>query len=113
MTEKEVVGRKDDQGKLRWALLFPWKAAKGVMKVLEFGALKYSPNNWKTLSDLENRYLNAALRHIIDDIEGERLDDESGLDSLDHAICDLMFVQQYRKEAELERKNLEKAQIQR
>lgn len=87
-------GIKYDTGKLRWSI-FPWPGAEDVMKVIEYGAGKYSPGNWKNvLSDPfgEERYLDAALRHLLAHAMGEKLDPESGLPHLAHACCCLLFL---------------------
>ena len=96
-------GRKDDQSKPRWDLL-PWKAASAIVDVLTFGALKYTPGNWRLVPDARDRYLAALLRHVSAWADGERMDPESGLHHLAHAGCCLVFL----LEAELEKKAVEK-----
>ena len=84
-------GIKYDSGKPRMDLLPPL-ALTEVAKVLAFGATKYAPNNWKKISDLQERYTAAALRHIVHHMsEYDAVDSESGIDTLAHAICCLMF----------------------
>jgi hypothetical protein len=57
-----------------------------VARVREFGAKKYSRNNW--LKGFKyNRSIAAALRHIMAFKDGEDLDSESGLSHIGHAIC--------------------------
>lgn len=92
-------GKKYDGEKPK-AYLLPPKALIEVAKVLTFGANKYDENNWKKLDNLQNRYTGAALRHILAHMDGEELDDETGLDHIAHAICCLMF----KLEAKLESK---------
>lgn len=84
-------GTKYDSGKPALGLLPP-KATLEVGKVLGYGADKYSPDGWKTLDKLDDRYRAAALRHIMADLSGESLDPESGLPHLAHAVTSLMFV---------------------
>ena len=91
-----MTGIKHDGAKPRYDLI-PFRALDEVAKVLTFGAKKYPPHNWKTLTDLESRYLAASLRHISAEMQGERTDDESGLSHLAHAITCLMFVIEHRK----------------
>lgn len=62
-----------------------------VLRVREFGAIKYSADNWK-LGFSYKRGLNAALRHLNAFIGGEELDGESGLSHLAHAGCSLEHV---------------------
>ncbi len=75
--------------------LLPAKAIEEVVRVLEFGAKKYSPNGWKKLgkSDLQ-KLIGAALRHIFAYQRGELNDNETRLDHLAHASCDLLFIQE-------------------
>jgi len=63
-----------------------------MVKVLTYGAKKYSVDNWKLVPDLENRYFDAAQRHIWAFRRGETHDPESGLHHLAHAMCSLMFI---------------------
>lgn len=66
-------------------------AERAIVDVLTFGARKYKPNNWKTCKDT-GRYLAAAHRHCIAIIEGEDIDEESGLPHMAHVGCNLMFL---------------------
>lgn len=83
-------GKKYDGEKPKMYLLPP-KTLLEVAKVLTFGAAKYDEHNWKKLDNLQNRYSGAALRHIVAHLDGEELDEETGLDHIAHAICCLMF----------------------
>ena len=87
----DMVGQKHDSGKPMMSLVPP-AALLEVAKVMTFGANKYSPSNWKHVDDLHRRYTDAALRHINAYQRGEKLDDESGLLHMAHAICCLMFM---------------------
>lgn len=86
---REVEGRKDDAGKLRWSLL-PLRAMKSVVEVLEYGARKYSEGGWKSVS--RQRYVEAAFRHVVAIADGAKLDEESGLPHAAHAVCCLLFI---------------------
>jgi len=83
-------GKKYDGGKPRMDLLPP-NAIMEVAKVLSFGAEKYAPENWRKLEDLQNRYTGASLRHVFAHMDKERLDKETHLSHLAHAICCLLF----------------------
>lgn len=87
----ELPGRKDDVGKPRTDLLSA-RAMLEVARVLEFGARKYAPDNWKKVEGRRWRYFGAALRHLWDWWQGNRIDPESGCHVLAHAICDVMFL---------------------
>ena len=90
-------GRKDDQGKLDLTKLLALpedmlRALVEVAEVEDFGAKKYGKENWRKLSNLPERYLAAAIRHVRSRITGAVADDESERHALAHAICCLMFV---------------------
>lgn len=87
----EQIGRKFDSEKLRWQFL-PWSEVEDVARVMDFGARKYAPDNWKMVSDARNRYFNASLRHIITWFKGEKYDQETGFNHLAHAVCCLLFL---------------------
>ena len=98
---EDRAGKKDDHGKLRYDL-YPLKAYEGCTKVLTFGASKYSPNGWRTVADGENRYYAALIRHLNEQMEftlgggkGLLKDSESGLPTLDHAQCCLVFLREF------------------
>jgi hypothetical protein len=84
---------KNDKGKDRWDLL-PWRATKEVVKVLTHGSIKYGDENWKLaqVDEARKRYVAAAMRHISAYMGGEKVDSESGIAHLAHAICCLMFI---------------------
>lgn len=88
MSEK---GEKHDSGKRRFSLL-PLECIQDVIDVLEFGARKYQVDNWQKVPDAKTRYFDAALRHIFAWKQGEKLDQESGIHHLAHAMCCLLFL---------------------
>lgn len=81
--------QKFDSNKTRYSLLY-WPFIRGLAKVLEYGAKLYGENSWKGLPDANRRYLDAAIRHLMD--SEKDLDYESGLDHLLHAGCNIMFL---------------------
>lgn len=87
----ECLGVKADTGKLRYSLL-PWLGVDEVVHVLEHGAAKYGEENWRKVDDARRRYLDAALRHIREDMRGGTLDGDSGRRTLAHAVASLLFV---------------------
>jgi hypothetical protein len=86
----ELVGRKFDGDKLRYDLL-PWREIEQVVKVLTIGARKYDDNNWQKVRPV-SRYVGAAFRHFTAWLQGEKLDPETGVNHLAHAICCLLFL---------------------
>lgn len=79
-----------NDNKIKWSLV-SWKALEPMVKVLMFGANKYSPNNWQKglkyseISDSLQRHLNAFM-------EGQDDDPESKLSHLGHLMCNAMFL---------------------
>lgn len=85
-------GVKHDLGKDQWYLL-PLNVVSWVVKVLMFGANKYAPFNWQlVVKEKPQRYFDAAVRHLADYQSGERMEPESKLPTLAHAICCLIFI---------------------
>ncbi len=81
---------KHSGGKLRWSLL-PFFALRHVVEVLEFGALKYKPGNWRNCES-QIEYWDAAMRHMEAWRNLETNDPQSGLPHLAHAVCCLLFA---------------------
>lgn len=86
-----MSGLKFDAGKPLWRLL-PWKALAEVVDVLTYGSLKYKPSNWLYVKNADERYIDAALRHLTSYMSGEKLDQETGKNHLAHATCCLLFI---------------------
>lgn len=93
------LGTKLDGEKPRCDLLPPL-ALLGAAQVLGYGARKYAPGNWLVVPGARERYLAAALRHVLAAMSGEARDGESGLSHLDHAVCSLLFVSELEKRGE-------------
>lgn len=89
--QEEHVGRKHDSNKPRYSLL-PTGTVNQVIQVLEYGAVKYEPENWQHVPNARTRYYDAAMRHIDDWWNGSEIDEESSLPHLAHAICCLLFL---------------------
>ncbi len=87
------TGVKFDEGKPPMSLL-PWPALIEVSKVLAFGAKKYNAHNWMKGMDW-SRLSDAALRHLTAWISGENKDEETGLSSLAHCACCILFLLTY------------------
>lgn len=82
---------KHDTGKWRLSLI-PVYCLRVIVQVLEFGALKYAIDNWKTVPDSRRRYYDAAIRHLTAWWDGETNDPESDLPHLAHAACCIIFL---------------------
>lgn len=88
--ECKELGVKQDAEKPPLALLSTF-ALLETGKVLQYGAAKYGPDNWRK-GLAWRRLTSAALRHILAFNEGEDLDPETSLSHLAHAMCMIMFV---------------------
>lgn len=97
-----MEGRKDDSGKLQWWLL-PLAPVREIVRVMQWAAFDkkptpYGPGNWKNVKNAEQRYYDAAMRHLTE--WGERWqaqdqnrnDQESGLHILAHVGCCVLFL---------------------
>ena len=83
---------KMDLGKPMYRLI-PFHLFEGLARIRQYGVEKYgSEDSWKDVPDARKRYTDALLRHIFAWLAGEKLDKESGLRHIDHALCNLMFL---------------------
>lgn len=86
MTEKAL---RYNENKLKWGLVH-FSSLIPLVKVLMFGAKKYSSNNWKkdmSLKEIEE----SAFRHLVAIMDGETHDPESGELHIGHLMCNAMF----------------------
>jgi len=95
----EDEGIKHDSEKLPLHL-FPWDTIFPIAEVLAFGAKKYGDRNWEKGMDWD-RLHRAAMGHMIDWFQqidkgkGPGMDQETGLNSLHHAACCIVFLIAY------------------
>ena len=81
---------KADAGKVRPTLV-PVSLIEAVAAVREYGCKKYTdPENWRRVE--EQRYRDAAYRHWLAYLKGEKLDKESDLPHLWHLACNIAFL---------------------
>ena len=90
-------GIKYDEDKPDWSLL-PLKVVKDIVAVLTMGKEKYSRDNWQKVSNPEDRYFAAAMRHLEQYQSGEVVDSDSGITHLAHASCCLIFLMWFDKQ---------------
>ena len=79
--------------KRRWDLM-PTKAVEGMLKVLEFGEIKYESWNWAKGFHW-TRLIAAAYRHLTSIKEGEDIDPESVLPHVHHLMCMVAFLAEH------------------
>jgi hypothetical protein len=88
--ENDSSGVRYNADKMRWALV-DFDALEDMVRVLEFGAKKYSDNNWKNgLKTTE--IFESMMRHLTAYLRGEDNDPESGLPHTGHLLCNAMFL---------------------
>ncbi len=91
-----MATRRND-GKPQWSLVVQWTLIP-MVKVLEFGAAKYAPNNWKLPLNREET-LESIKRHLDALFDGQEYDEKtsktdmshSGLHHIGHIMCNCMF----------------------
>lgn len=77
--------------------LCPPEGLRLMALAMGYGAGKYGAHNYRLGMDVSRLY-SAALRHIVADLEGERMDPESGHPHLAHAIASLAMAAQTLKD---------------
>lgn len=82
---KECIGKRD-------YTLLPWQALNDVVDIMAYGAKKYNRDNWMKVPKEE--YVKALFRHLIQYIQGEDYDKESGFHHLAHLIADGLYAYQ-------------------
>ncbi len=86
---KEEKALRYNEGKEQWGLVH-YKSLIPMVKVLEFGAKKYSPGNWKKKMD-RTKLLESAQRHLAALMDGEEIDPETGISHIGNLMCNAMF----------------------
>lgn len=65
--------------------------------VMELGASKYGPHDWR-VGGTASRYFASALRHLVKAfLYGERLDAETGVSHVAHAMANISFLIEWEK----------------
>ena len=82
-------GSRHNKDKRKWSLVH-YKSLEPLVEVLEFGAKKYAPENWKKGLD-KKEILESMMRHLTALMDGEENDKESGLHHIGHIMCNAMF----------------------
>ena len=87
---REASFAKDDKGKLPITLV-PMEIIRCCAAIRKYGVEKYhTPNSWVIAE--KQRYVDAMMRHLLSYLEGDLVDEESGLPHLWHAACNMAFI---------------------
>lgn len=78
-----------NQGKPKWSMVH-FRSLEPMVKVLMYGANKYSRDNWKKGLDRQE-ILDSMQRHLAALIDGVEIDEESQLPHIGHILCNCMF----------------------
>lgn len=89
---------KADAGKMR-PTLCPVSSITAITAIREYGCQKYhDPDNWRRVEP--QRYRDAAYRHWLAYLSGEKCDAESGLPHLWHLACNIAFLIEMESDAD-------------
>lgn len=102
LTNPTKAARFND-GKPKWGLVH-YESMEPMIRVLEFGALKYAPKNWQKLMDT-TEILESMQRHLAALMDGELVDKESGLSHMGHIQANAMFYNYHIKNKENDQSN--------
>jgi len=78
-----------NEGKPKYSLI-DYKSLEPMVRVLEYGAEKYSADNWKKGLN-KDELIDSMLRHLHKLSDGEEIDEESKLHHIGHIMCNCMF----------------------
>ncbi len=90
LQDKNNLGSRYNSGKLQWSLV-DFNSLESMVRVLEFGAKKYSPHNWKKGLPI-TEIIDSMMRHLVAFSNGENIDPESGISHIGHLGCNYMFL---------------------
>lgn len=90
-----LVSQTKDEYKGAPGLGLPYRALIEVVRVLEFGAIKYAKGNWAKGMPWTVCF-NSAMSHLTKILVGQTHDEESKLLHSAHLLCNLVFLLGYR-----------------
>ena len=89
---------KYDKGKAPFTWIAPFRFVLGdVAKVFATSKYAHKKDNWKYVENGEQRYVDAALRHLLAYADDEKTDPESGFSHLVHVICNCLMADMRRR----------------
>ena len=94
--DKQEQALRYNQGKLQWSIV-DFDSLEGLVRVLEYGAAKYAPDNWKKGMPV-TQVSESLMRHLFAFLRGEDVDPESGCRHISHVMCNTMFLEYIMRE---------------
>ena len=100
----EQQAERKNEGKIDYTII-PWEGMDEVVAVFEMGAKKYARDNYKLGDGLPlDTYRKSMLRHLLQSVKLQDVDEESGLDHIAHLVANgLMYL--WQKEHEKNKKD--------
>ena len=97
MEVEKVIGKglRYNEGKVELHQV-PTSLTVGVAKVLKYGEQKYAKGNWRLGMKWTTPY-DCLQRHMMKWLDGEAIDEESGLSHLYHAAANIAMLIEYEK----------------
>ena len=92
---KKTNALRFNQGKPMMGYILHYPSVMEIIsRIMEYGALKYNEMNWKKGGKPDKEYLDAAMRHLTQWVNGIPFDGESGCSHLGQAIWNLITLLQ-------------------
>lgn len=101
----EALRMNNGKPQLGYLLQFP-TAIQAFARVKELGAAKYEKGNWKKGGKPDDEYIDAAMRHMMAFVEGEKIAEDSGCLHLAHAAWNLFALMELNYPGEVYDKTL-------
>lgn len=100
-----LKAERENERKIDYTII-PWEGMDEVVAVFEMGAKKYARDNYKLGDGLPlDTYRKSMLRHLLQSVKEQDVDEESGLDHIAHLVANgLMYLWQKEHEKNLQRK---------
>lgn len=107
--EKSITALRFNNNKPKWSLVH-YASLVPMIRALEYGANKYTPDNWKKGGRPLKEPLECLQRHLAALMDGEEIDAESGCTHIGLLMCNAMFFAYFTQTEEGKKKNAEPIQ---
>lgn len=89
ITNENEKASRHNSGKPKWHLV-DLESLTPLVRVLEYGAVKYEPFNWKKEMSRED-ILDSMMRHMVSLLSNKEIDEESKQHHIGHIMANAMF----------------------